>query len=43
MFFFLDRLLDRGVYTYSNIKRWSKKFDVFEQDKVCSMYDYMII
>ena len=35
--FFLDRLMDQKAtyqYTYRNVKRWSKKFDVFEKDKI---------
>mmetsp|Transcript_25488 Transcript_25488/g.42539 ORF Transcript_25488/g.42539 Transcript_25488/m.42539 type:complete len:449 (+) Transcript_25488:85-1431(+) len=35
--FFLDRLMDQKLtrkYTYSQVKRWTKKFDVFEKEKI---------
>ncbi len=32
--FFLDRLVANGQYSYGNVKRWTKKFDVFEKDKI---------
>lgn len=32
--FFIAKLLEGGVYNYSNIKRWSKTFDVFAKDKI---------
>ena len=28
------KLLQNGRYTYANVKRWSKKFDVFEKEKI---------
>ena len=32
--FFMVKLLQNGKYTYPNVKRWSKKFDVFAKDKI---------
>ena len=32
--FFMVKLLQNGKYTYANVKRWSKKFDVFSKDKI---------
>mmetsp|Transcript_60352 Transcript_60352/g.106070 ORF Transcript_60352/g.106070 Transcript_60352/m.106070 type:complete len:394 (-) Transcript_60352:70-1251(-) len=32
--FFISKLLENRQYTYSNVKRWSKKFDVFAMDKI---------
>ena len=32
--FFISKLLEGGSYSYANVKRWSKKFDVFALDKV---------
>lgn len=33
--FFVERLLNTDrEYRYSNVKRWSKKFDIFELDKI---------
>lgn len=33
--FFISKLLDAdGRYNYNNVKRWSKKFNIFEKDKV---------
>lgn len=32
--FFIDRLLDHGLYTYSNVQRWSKKLNVFNLEKI---------
>ena len=33
--FFMERLLiSDHAYTYSNVRRWSKKFDSFAQDKI---------
>lgn len=33
--FFIQKLLfNDGKYTFSNVKRWSKKFDVFSMDKI---------
>ena len=33
--FFLTKLLDgTGIYTYANVRRWTKKFDVFSADKI---------
>ena len=32
--FFMVKLLQNGRYTYANVKRWTKKFDVFQKDKI---------
>ncbi len=32
--FFVSKLLEGGRYDYSKVKRWTKKFDVFEQEKI---------
>ena len=32
--FFMSKLLERDQYTYSNVRRWSKTFDVFSKDKI---------
>ena len=32
--FFMGKLLTDGQYNYAAVKKWSKKFDVFEKDKV---------
>mmetsp|Transcript_37445 Transcript_37445/g.69723 ORF Transcript_37445/g.69723 Transcript_37445/m.69723 type:complete len:183 (+) Transcript_37445:1-549(+) len=32
--FFVSKLLEGGTYTYKNVKRWSKKFDIFTKEKV---------
>jgi len=32
--FFLVKLIMNEKYTYSNVKRWTKKFDVFQKDKI---------
>lgn len=32
--FFVSKLTENGVYTYSNVKRWSKKIDVFAMDRI---------
>lgn len=32
--FFLTKLLERDTYNYSNVKRWTKKFDVLSKDKI---------
>lgn len=32
--FFVSKLLENSQYTYSNVKRWSKKFDAFKMDKI---------
>ena len=32
--FFVDKLLQNGAYCYSNVKRWTRKIDVFSMDKV---------
>ena len=33
--FFMERLLiSDHAYTYSNVRRWSKKFDSFAQEKI---------
>lgn len=32
--FFIAKMLENDKYAYSNIKRWSKKFDVFAKDKI---------
>jgi len=32
--FFIAKLLENGQYTYNNVKRWSKKFDVFSMDRI---------
>lgn len=32
--FFMEKLLQNGQYNYGNVKRWTKKFDIFEKDKI---------
>jgi hypothetical protein len=32
--FFFTKLLENRVYNYSNVKRWTKKFDIFEKEKI---------
>lgn len=32
--FFMSKLMENGQYTYGNVKRWSKKFDVFAMDRI---------
>jgi len=32
--FFMSKLLEGGVYCYGNVKRWSRKFDIFSMDRV---------
>jgi sentrin-specific protease 1 len=32
--FFMTKLLENGQYNYGQVKRWSKKFDVFALDRV---------
>jgi sentrin-specific protease 1 len=32
--FFITKLLENGTYNYGNVKRWTKKFDVFAMDRV---------
>ena len=32
--FFMNKLLEFGTYTYGNVSSWSKKIDVFTQDKI---------
>jgi Ulp1 family protease len=32
--FFLAKLLEKGTYTFANVKRWTKSFDIFAKDKV---------
>ena len=32
--FFLTKLLERGKYTYANVRRWTRKFDLFARDRV---------
>ncbi|RYY81265.1 hypothetical protein EON63_15830 [archaeon] len=32
--FFLTKLLENNTYTYSQVRRWTKKFDLFSKDKV---------
>lgn len=32
--FFVSKLLEGGSYDYARVKRWTKKFDVFAQDKI---------
>jgi sentrin-specific protease 1 len=30
----MSKLLEKGKYTYSNVRRWTKKFDVLSKDKI---------
>jgi Ulp1 family protease len=32
--FFVSKLLEGDTYTYKNVKRWTKKFDIFSKEKV---------
>jgi Ulp1 family protease len=32
--FFYTKLLENGQYQYSNVKRWTKKFDIFQKSKI---------
>eukprot|EP00602_Paraphysomonas_sp_CaronLab_P000220 CAMPEP_0185030244 /NCGR_PEP_ID=MMETSP1103-20130426/17070_1 /TAXON_ID=36769 /ORGANISM="Paraphysomonas bandaiensis, Strain Caron Lab Isolate" /LENGTH=521 /DNA_ID=CAMNT_0027565287 /DNA_START=187 /DNA_END=1752 /DNA_ORIENTATION=+ len=32
--FFIDRLMENGGYSYNLVRRWTKKFDIFEKEKV---------
>jgi sentrin-specific protease 1 len=32
--FFMSKLLEKGTYTFSNVRRWTKKFDVSSKDKI---------
>jgi sentrin-specific protease 1 len=32
--FFFTKLLENGFYNYANVKRWSRKFDIFTKEKV---------
>lgn len=32
--FFVSKLLEGGAYSYRNVKRWTKKIDIFEKDKI---------
>lgn len=32
--FFLSKLLERDSYTFSNVRRWTKKFDILSKDKI---------
>jgi Ulp1 family protease len=32
--FFYSKLLENGSYNYSNVKRWTKKFDILSKDKI---------
>jgi sentrin-specific protease 1 len=32
--FFFTKLLENGIYNYANVKRWSRKFDIFSKEKV---------
>lgn len=32
--FFFTKLLENGQYNYSNIKRWTRKFNIFEKEKI---------
>ena len=29
-----SRTQEKGKYTYENVKRWTKKFDIFKKDKI---------
>jgi sentrin-specific protease 1 len=31
---FIAKILENDTYTYPNVKRWTKKFDIFEKDKI---------
>lgn len=32
--YFYNKLIQGGKYNYAGVRRWSKKFDVFSQDKI---------
>ena len=32
--FFMAKVLETGIYQYASVKRWTKKFDIFEKEKI---------
>jgi len=32
--FFMSKILEQGTYQYALVKRWTKKFDIFEKEKI---------
>lgn len=32
--YFMSKLLERNIYCYKNVKRWTKKIDIFSKDKI---------